>query len=263
MVLEKLVPVKFALKNPWVMFVNGIVISITCLFITFLIFEASIGLITTLLITIAMMPFMVNLIIYQEAREEEIITTRTEPNLIRRHGNILKVYTAFFLGMILSLSLVYLLLPETISYKLFQDQIDTINAIRGGATFAGTFETILLNNIGVLLLSFFFSFLFGAGAVFILSWNASVLSVAIGSLAKTIGGIKALPIAVLPFLPHGSLEILAYFIGGISGGLISAAITRRTSKQFWPVVRDSLGLLVISVLILVVAAIIETIAIMV
>ncbi|MDI6798864.1 MAG: stage II sporulation protein M [Candidatus Aenigmarchaeota archaeon] len=262
MVLEKLVPVRFALKNPWVMFVNGIVISLTCLFISFFVFESSVGLVTTLLITIAMMPFMLNLTIYHEAREEEIIAARTEPNLIRRHGDILKVYTAFFLGMILSFSLAYLLLPEAISYKLFRDQIDTINAIRGGATFASTFERILTNNIGVLLLSFFFSFLFGAGAIFILSWNASVLSVAIGSLAKTIGGIRALPIAVLPFLPHGSLEILAYFIGGISGGLISAAITRRASKQFWPVVRDSLGLLVISVLLLVVAAIIETIEIM-
>ena len=263
MVLEKLVPVRFAIKNPWIMFLNGIVISLTCLIISYLVFEESIGLLTTFLVTIAMVPFMVNLHIYKEAKEEEAIEKGKESNIIRRNRDIIVVYTAFFLGMIICYSFVFVVLPEDLSYKLFKDQIDTINAIRGKAAFGDVFSKILLNNLGVLFLSFFFSFLFGAGAIFILAWNASVLSAAIGSLAKTIGGIKALPVAVLPFLPHGSLEILAYFIGAISGGLISAALTRRKSRNPWPVIRDSLGLLAISVLILVVAAIIESIAIMV
>jgi len=57
------------------------------------------------------------------------------------------------------------------------------------------------------------------------------------------------------------LEILAYFIGAIAGGLVSAAVTRRQSKQFWLVVRDSLILMVISVVILFIAGGIETMAI--
>ena len=262
MVLEKLVSLKAALRNPWLMFINGAIISVICLIVSFIVFETSIGLFTTLLITIAMMPFMVNLMRYQEAREEELIEKRREP-IFKRHKDVLKVFIAFFCGVVFSLSLLYVILPEDLSYKLFRDQIEEINAIRGRATFADTFQVILLNNIGVLFLSFLFSFLFGAGAIFILTWNASVLATAIGSIARTIGGIKALPVAVLPFLPHGSLEILAYFIGAISGGLISAAMTRRVSKRFWPVVMDSFKLLGISVLILVVAAFIETIELMV
>jgi uncharacterized membrane protein SpoIIM required for sporulation len=256
MVLEKLVPLKSAIKNPWLMLVNGAIVSLACLFIASIVFESSVGLMTNLLITIAMMPFMLKLISYHEAREEEVIERET--SLLKRHADILKVYAAFSAGIVIALSLAYVLLPEETSYKLFKDQIDTINAIRGKATFADTFQAIFLNNVGVMFLSFLLSFLFGAGAIFIISWNASVLAAAIGSLAKTIGGIKALPVAVLPFLPHGSLEFLAFFIGAISGGLISMAVTRRKSKNFWLIVFDSLKLLLISIFILGVAAFIET-----
>ncbi len=240
------------------MVINGMIVSLACLFIASIIFESSVGLMTNFLITIATLPFMLKLISYHEAREEEII--EKENSLLRRHADILKVYAAFSAGIVIALSLAYVFLPENTSYKLFKDQIDTINAIRGKATFADTFQAIFLNNVGVMFLSFLLSFLFGAGAVFIISWNSSVLATAIGSLAKSIGGIKALPVAALPFLPHGSLEFLAFFIGAIAGGLISVAITRRKSKNFWLIVYDSLKLLLISVVILGVAAFIETVA---
>lgn len=258
MVLEKLVPLKSAIKNPGIMLVNGVIISLACLFVASIIFESSVGLMTNFLITIAMMPFMINLIRYHEAREEEVIERET--SFLKRHADILKVYAAFSAGVVIALSISYVLLPEPVTYRLFKDQIDTINAIRGKATFADTFQAIFLNNVGVMFLSFLLSFLFGAGAIFIISWNASVLAAAIGSLAKSIGGVKALPVAALPFLPHGSLEFLAFFIGAISGGLISVAITRRKSKNFWLIVFDSLKLLLISILILGVAAFIETFA---
>ncbi|MEM5882946.1 MAG: stage II sporulation protein M [Candidatus Aenigmatarchaeota archaeon] len=258
MVLEKLVPLKLALKNPLIMVVYGAIISLACLFVASIIFESSIGLMTNLLITIASLPFMLNLIRYHEAKEEEMI--EKESSLLKRHADVLKVYAAFSAGVVLALSLTYVLLPEETSYKLFKDQIDTINAIRGKATFADTFQAIFFNNVGVMFLSFLLSFLFGAGAVFIISWNASVLAAAIGSLAKSIGGVKALPVAALPFLPHGSLEFLAFFIGAIAGGLISVAITRRKSKNFWLIVFDSLKLLFVSIIILGIAAFIETIS---
>lgn len=260
MVLEKLVPINYALKNPWVMFLNGVVVSLACLFISFFVFGASIGLLSSLLITVAMMPFMVNLIRFQEAKDEDVIEKTKEP-VFRRHKDILMVYAAFSLGIIISFSIVYTVLPDDLSSRLFSDQINEINRIRGSATFADTFQAILFNNIGVMFLSFLFSFLFGAGAIFILTWNASVLAAAIGDIAKAMGGMRALPIAVLPFLPHGTLEFLAFFIGAISGGLVSAAVTRRFSKHFWGIIGDSFKLLIISVLVLVAAAFIETVAI--
>ena len=261
MVLEKIVSLKVAIRNPLLIFFIGAVVSISCLIVSYLVFETSLGLFSTFLVTIAMTPFMLNLARYEEARQEELLMAGKGYGMMHRYRDILKVYISFFCGMILALSLLYIALPEAVSNTIFQDQITQISLIRGRFDFSGTISKIVLNNIGVLLLSFLFSFLFGAGAVFILAWNASILSTAIGMAATSIGGLKGFPLAVLIFFPHGSLEILAYFIGGIAGGLISVAITRRKSLGFWLVVKDSFKLMVVSLLLLLIAGLIETVAI--
>jgi uncharacterized membrane protein SpoIIM required for sporulation len=157
-------------------------------------------------------------------------------------------------------STLYVVLPDQFTQLLFQDQISEITAIRGRLMLAGPFVRIITNNLGVLAFSFAFSFLFGAGAVFILTWNASVLATAIGMAAKSVGGLHGLPLAVLIYLPHGSLEILAYFIAGIAGGLISAGLTRRRARWFRYTLRDSAMLMCVSVLLLIAAAAIESFA---
>jgi len=260
MVLEKLVSLRTAIKQPAWMFIIGGIVSVISLFVAYFVFQSSIGMFTSLLVTIAMTPFMLNLITYEETKEEE--EKLHEMNFIQRHKVILKVYTAFFAGMILSLSLIYMFLPENVVNTIFADQTNQINAIRGKFLFGETFGKIIINNVGVLLLSFMFSFLYGAGAVFILAWNASVLSTAIGMAAKSYGGIGAFPLAVLTYFPHGSLEILAYFIGGIAGGLVSTVITRRKTGKFWFIVKDGLQLMTIAAIILVIAGLIETLEIM-
>lgn len=258
MVLEKLISLRAAVRNPWMMMVVGGIVAVACLVISLIVFRESVGMFTTFLITIAMAPFMVNLLRYEEATTEEEIATHKKLNILQRHSDMLKVYSAFFVGMILALSLIFMALPGDVVEHIFEDQIEEIKIIRGGFLNMSIFERIIINNISVLLITFMFSFLFGAGAIFILSWNASVLATAIGLAAKTIGGVRGLPMAVMIFFPHGSLEILAYFIGAISGGIVSAAVTRTRSRQFWPVIEDSMKFLLISIAFLIVAGLIET-----
>jgi uncharacterized membrane protein SpoIIM required for sporulation len=76
--------------------------------------------------------------------------------------------------------------------------------------------------------------------------------------AKSIGGLSGLPMAVLVFFPHGSLEMLAYFIGGIGGSIASAAITRRKTELMPQMLKDSFKLFFIAVVLLLLAGIIET-----
>lgn len=258
MVLERIVSLKTAVRSPLAMFILGGLVSLSCLVVSFLVFNESVGMFTTFLITITMTPLMVNLLRWEEEETEEEIAKRKNVNFLARHSDILMVYIAFFVGMILSLSIVFIMLPDAVVEEIFKDQITEINLIRGHFLSMGIFQRIVFNNISVLLLSFLFSFLFGAGAIFILSWNASVLSTAIGLAAKSIGGMHGLPLAVLMFFPHGSLEILAYFIGAIAGGLVSAAVTKRRSKYFWQVVRDSLKLVAIAIVLLIIAGLIES-----
>lgn len=261
MVLERLVTVREAIREPGWMFVVGGTIATVCLLVSFLIFPSSVGLMTTFLVTMASLPFMLNLASYEEAREEQTVRDVELVSSFEIHKPIIKVYVAFFSGMIFAFSIIFMILPESVVFKLFEDQINEIRLIRGEFLGLGYFETILVNNIGVLFITFLFSFLFGAGAVFILTWNASVLATAIGLSAKSLGGFHALPLAVLTYFPHGSLELLAYFVGGIAGSLVSVALSRRRIRKLKLIVKDSSYLMFIAIGLLVIAAFIESISI--
>jgi uncharacterized membrane protein SpoIIM required for sporulation len=259
MVLERLIGLKTAVQSPFSMFIVGAVVSIACLVISFIVFSDSVGMFTTILITMAMTPFMVRMLWHEEEdTEEEII--HHEENFLTRHSDVLQVYGAFFCGVVLALSITFIVLPEKYVQPIFEDQINEINVIRGNFLNFSIFERILLNNISVLTISFLFSFLFGSGAIFILAWNATVLSTAIGLAAKSFGGVAGFPMAVLMFFPHGSLEILAYLVGAVGGGLVSSAVVRKHSKCFWSICEDSLKLMAIAVVLLVVAAFVESMA---
>ncbi|MEM5855780.1 MAG: stage II sporulation protein M, partial [Candidatus Aenigmatarchaeota archaeon] len=82
-----------------------------------------------------------------------------------------------------------------------------------------------------------------------------------GITAKSLGGFKGIPLAILTFFPHGSLEILAYFIGGIAGGLVSTALTKRKTEKYSFIVIDSLEMMLTAIVLLAIAGFIETLLI--
>ena len=258
MVLEKLMSIKMAIRQPVWVFILGGIISVICTLLAYVVFQTNIGWAANFLITFAMLPFMINLVTYEASMLEENMEKYETMNIFERHRSIIVIYIAFFAGMILTLSIFSMFLPDTLVQKIFENQINEIDWLRSKATFGGTFQSIILNNLGVLFAAFIFSVLFGAGALFILSWNASVLSTAISMAAKSLGGFKGLPEAILSYFPHGSLEILAFFVGAIAGGLVSVAITKRKTKEFWFIIKDSLEMLGAAVVLLILAAVIET-----
>ena len=258
LVLERIVTVKDALRQPVWVFIAGGIISTISLAISFAIFHESIGLFSCFLTTFAAMPFMMNLARYEESLIESSPGLQ-EMNIFKRHERIIKAYCAFFAGMILTQSIIYIILPENIVEKVFEDQLREIQRIRGSFAFGGTFFSIFLNNVSVLTLCFLFSFIYGAGAIFILSWNASVLSTAIGMTAKSLGGWKAIPLALLTYFPHGSLEILAYFIGGIAGSLVSVSLSKRRPYKISLILKDSMELMMVAIILLLLGAGVETI----
>ena len=156
--------------------------------------------------------------------------------------------------------------------------METINAINSKVTgdFAGNldiFEKIFVNNIKVLLFCIFFAFFYGAGAIFILTWNASVISAAIGNIirsnlaiyAKEFGFTKLwtyfsiFSVGILRYLIHGIPEILAYFVGGLAGSIISVAMINHdfSTIKFKKVLTDTISLIVLAVFILLIAALME------
>jgi len=118
-----------------------------------------------------------------------------------------------------------------------------------------------------------FSFLYGAGAIFILSWNASVIGVAVGNYIRSHLAIVAaqtgldqvasyftiVSIRLFKYVIHGVPEILAYFVAALAGGIISIGVIRHDFKgrKFEQIILDSADLLLISLGILLLSAILE------
>ena len=186
MVLESLFNPFSVKKRPWEMFVAGFFYSFVGLFLSYFVFRDSAGLLMVFLIVLAALPIFYTTI---NNEEELVLKSNSELSLLKEHTKILMFLTFFFLGIITALSLAYIILPGDMVNSIFSFQHQAIgnvnNAIQGNLTKVDVFWRILLNNIKVLFFCIVFSFLYGTGALFILTWNSSVVSAAIGNLFKT------------------------------------------------------------------------------
>ncbi|MBI4214375.1 stage II sporulation protein M [archaeon] len=270
-------------KKPWEAFVAGFIFAIASSFIALQVGTASpsqsgLGFLMVAFINIAAAPFFINLFRIEEKKKEG--------NLFQRHAPIIEVFGYFFIAVILASSLVYVLLPADTRFTLFADQIHDLQAkqiipaasftpsVTGFAVRAGIdFFSIFGNNMKVLALAFIFSFIFGTGAIFLISWNATILGVLIGKIAENpaafgsfvaapgniaVNYLIALPLTLLRLLPHGLFEFAGYFFAAVAGGILSIAIIQeRFLSEKARVLKDSLAYLAIGAALILVGAVVE------
>ncbi|MBU0535405.1 MAG: stage II sporulation protein M [Nanoarchaeota archaeon] len=276
MVLESLVSPFKAEKHPIEMFFLGLIYSSVAIFISIQIFDEMAGLISVFLTVMAAIPLVYATMRFEEEKDLEDVS---EIKLLKEHSKAITFLTFLFLGITISFTLWYIFLPEATVQNLFSLQIGTIKSINGGASGMATsqnfslFTRIFLNNLRVLLFCVLFAFFYGAGAIFILTWNASVIAVAIGTFIRTnlaeYASFLGFPLiakhfhifslGLLRYLLHGIPEIVAYFVGGLAGGIISMALIKKDfrSERFERILLDVADLVVISILILVIAGLME------
>ncbi len=273
MVLESLMSVGRAERDPWEAFFLGILYSSIAIFLSIFIFaENQASLVMVFLTVFACTALMYKLMNYEEKRDLELAT---EGKMLRQHARALSFLMFLFLGFVVSFTLWFVFLPGDLSTTVFSTQlsaIDMVNDRLTGSFFeVGSFSFILANNLKVLFFAIFFSFFYGAGAIFILTWNASVIGAAAGSFIQNVlhdklaavGAVgaasyfTAVSVGLSRYLIHGIPEMAAYFIGGIAGGLISVAMVHYSTPHFKKVMKDALVVLFISIVVLIVAAFIE------
>lgn len=276
MVLESLInPIK-AEKTPRLMVLIGFIYTSIAMALGLWVFSTYATMIFVFLAAIAATPLMYHTIKYEEEKDTKDFS---EAFLLKEHAKALKFFMYLFLGMVLSCVLWYTILPNTTVSTLFESQTQTIAAINGKITGAFTadqftiFSKIFLNNIKVMIFCALFSFLYGAGAIFILSWNASVIGAAIGNFIrgnlasyshlvgfeKTAQYFQVIGIGLFKYVIHGVPEILAYFTAGLAGGIISIAIIKHDfgTRKLEHILLDSADLFLLSIGLLVAAAVLE------
>lgn len=275
--LEMLINPKKAERRPWEMFFVGLFYaSLAVLLVNWVFSQDTVlyqraGILVVLFTVLFSIPF----IYYTIRLEEKRITKgRGSWNLIKDHRKAIYAFLWLFLGFTIAFAVWYSLLPNT---EPFREQIETYCMINRPDNFDGCVNQygiktsqitpqltaperlylIFTNNMYVLLFTLVFSLIFGAGVIFILAWNASVIGAAIGIFTEY--KLSALPLGVFRFFIHGIFEIGSYFIIALAGGMVSVAIIRHETgtEKFWEVLQDSLNLIILAVVILFAAALIE------
>ena len=283
MVLESLVGPKAAESKAWFMFFIGFLYATVGLFLSVWVFKDQASIVMILLTVIACLPLMYRTLKYEEHKD---IVIKKELTLLKEHGKALEFFIFMFMGFVVAFSLWFVVLPDNTVQGVYASQLSTIGAINGGVSGHAIEDTtayasqqssfflqIFVNNMKVLLFCLFFSFFYGAGSIFILAWNASVISVAVGtfvrnnisSIASQVGLIKVggylhiFSLGLLRYAIHGIPEILAYFIGGLAGGIISIAVIRHDfgTKTFKKIIFDSFDLILLAVAVLFIAGLLE------
>jgi len=105
------------------------------------------------------------------------------------------------------------------------------------------------------------SFFYGAGAIFLIVWNASVFSTFLVISLQNIGrGVNHALGLIGTFAIYFFPEVAGFLLAGIAGGVISKAVIveKWGSKNFQNVLRDASILLLVSVLFLLIAGLLES-----
>lgn len=269
--LESLIKYNEIEKHPWITFLWALLISsVGVLFSIQLSYQIRIGgnllnltgLFAVIFTIIPSVYFLTMFIKRQESMDEKDIARHYEKGFWMRHDKDVLIFLFYFFGLTFSFAFWAFMLPP----GTFQIQTLKIQDIRvlAGNVLAGSaastdmmsFTRVFLNNLQVMSFAFIFSLLFGAGAVFIVVWNASILGVYIGRLSETLFHI---PGVSLSFLPHGIPEIAGYLMAGLAGGIISAAIIRGHKMEIvMGVIIDAIKLLGLALLFILLGALIET-----
>lgn len=276
--LESLINPKRAEKGPWKMFFIGLLYASLSLLLVKFFFSGDpvlikySGWIVVLFCVMFSLPFMYFIIRREEKEDETVEGIRQVWNA---HKDAMYAFIWLFLGFVVAFSFWFLVLQDA---GLLNAQIETYCAINspsnvegcveqystgtfltptGDATGAARFASILQNNLYVMMFTLIFSLIFGAGAIFILAWNATVIAGAIGVFTRF--ELSQIPLGLLRYMIHGLPEITTYFFAALAGGMLGTGLIRNgfDSKKFIHILQNAVILLFIAIVILIIAGLME------
>jgi uncharacterized membrane protein SpoIIM required for sporulation len=266
-------------KKPWKMVLIGILYGTLSMFLVKIFFSQDVvlskysGILVVTFCVLFSLPFMYYLI-KDEEKEEEDLEIGGLVGVWKVHQDAIYAFLWLFLGFLLAFSATNAFLKDS---SLLNAQVEVycmINSpgniedcaskysfenlnLAGAATKPMRFLSILENNVSVMIFTLVFSFFFGAGAIFILAWNATVIASAIGIFSGY--KLSSIPLGLFRYMIHGFPEIAAYFITALAGGMLGICIIRNglAGKKLIKVLENVIILLFLSIVILILAAVVE------
>jgi len=166
-----------------------------------------------------------------------------------RHRRLGMFFLLLFLGMTAEYTMLFFVLPPGTFETAFQHQV----LYSAGSQASSGLYGILLYDAGLIAACFGLSVLFGAGAVFLLNYNASMASVFIGIPLRGLLWGMAFPPHPSPalYLVCGILTTAGLLVASVGGSMLAKKHSGRTE---W---RDSVIFLAVSLVIIFFSSVLE------
>ncbi len=276
MVLEHLFPEGWVESKGSFALVLGIVYSIVGLLLASVLFPTDPALVALAFTSMLLLPEMYKLFSIEE-RQQSMSKNVSVGELWKDDIEVIRVYIFMFLGIILVYSIATIFIPGVEQNPLFKQQLalrlgDHVasgaagHAISFGSFNSNLFFDLLSNNFLVLIACFVLALLSGDGAIFLITWNASVWGTIFGLTAKSAAAFSnqnpllLFGLIMLIVFPHMITEAISYFLAAIAGSVISkdVLLEKFASDRFFDVFSFNLYLLFFALVFVVLGAVIET-----
>ena len=188
----------------------GVLATFVAFGITVILFEQYAELLTPILIAIPMM----------SSFRRRLISVDTEDKYFHKET---KAYFALFAGEVVAFMAIRNIFPEAFNLQ------NTVAQVSGSAFTDTTIINVMLNNTKVFFVILVLAYISGSVGTVVLSWNASIVGIMFGDMAS-----KEFT-KLTGYIPHTSLEMLAFIIAAVTGTLASSRagkdLERRDMKE--------------------------------
>lgn len=214
---------------------------------------------TVLLLTILLVPSLHHLIVIEERIERSGAS-----HFWKRHHTIIKCYFGAFLGILMGFLVLGFVNSETLGFQI--DELEqehlkpSVIESFAGQPYTPDFNTVLAlfsHNVKYLLIGFVLSIFYGAGAAFLVAYNASVFAAfVIEVFSRWASALQMVGLSLLHLLP----ESAGYILTAMAGATLSRAIIHEklAGQEFRNVLKNCFLLLVLSIIFVFLAAFIES-----
>ncbi|MFH1276707.1 MAG: stage II sporulation protein M [Candidatus Woesearchaeota archaeon] len=265
MVLEQVISTNWLRRRPLYAVFLGLCYTFIGAITGHLFFQDKFSVSLLFLVTLLLVPSLMNLLSFEEERERSEGLKR----FFQNHKSVFEIYLFISIGIFIGyIAVIWVLgvsgieLSSTVGeqMKVLGGEI-TIDQIKNFETNSFLHSiNLFVNNLGVAVIFFILSFFYGAGAIFLMVWNASIFATFVTLTIKNISRGVSNSFALLgAFSIYIIPEIAGFLLAAIAGGVISKAVIVEEfmSNSFRNVVKDAFILLLYSFALLLMAAFLE------
>ncbi|MBW3014833.1 stage II sporulation protein M [Candidatus Woesearchaeota archaeon] len=259
--LESVLKIDKISKRHLFAFVLGFMYTFIGALTSYLLFKDFMSTATLFFTTLLTVPTLTSYI----KKEERIESLAGLKHFFRNHKDIIETYIFLFLGVFIA----YIILAAgAYNSSLLEYQTSFLEKRGVNSELVesvpessfGAFMYILDKNLLVCVIAFLLSIAYGAGAIFLIIFNASIFATFIVKITQYVTtSITHTAALTGSLMVHTVPELSGFLLAAISGGVISKALVTEKigSNAFKNVIKDATMLFLLSLLIITIAAFLE------